>query len=322
MGTESRGQSELLHVRVCTLATFGPEQRVVCSHELDLDLLVTGQRTPQVEVMREAISETLKYEVAADHQAGMVLLPGCGWDNGELGIQGNVGERSGFPLGNRADAPYLPKPSQKRPRFMQIISLDRDVPEVWNIGPAARALAQGELVIVPTDTIYAICCDPWDAGAVGRMYAAKGMDKSKRCAVACRDLKDIGAVGRAVGDAAFRFIKSHLPGPYTVLLNASWELPRRATGSRKQIGVRIPDHVVCQALAEDFGRPLLVTSLPAWEDGGEIDPVEAAKRLYKKPAVILDQGPQLAQPSTVVDFTVDPPELIRQGQGELDILLD
>ena len=205
---------------------------------------------------------------------------------------------------------------------MQIISLDRDVPEVWNIGPAARALQAGELVIVPTDTVYALCCDPWDAGAVARLYAAKAMDKSKRCAVACRDLKDIGAVGRAVGDAAFRFIKTHLPGPYTVLLNASWDLPRRATGGRKTIGVRIPNHIVCQSLAEEFGRPLLVTSIPFDEDGIEIDPVEAAKRLYKKPAVILDQGPQFPQPSTVVDFTVDPPELVRQGQGELDIILD
>jgi len=202
---------------------------------------------------------------------------------------------------------------------MQIIPLDREVPEIWNLSPAAQALKKGQLVIVPTDTIYAIACDPWDTKAVGGLYAAKGMDKSKRCAVACRDLKDIGAVGRAVGDSAFRFMRDNFPGPYTVLLQASWELPRRATGNRKTIGVRVPNHPVCQALAEDFGGPMLVTSVPTWSDGEEVDPVEVANRLFRRPAYVLDQGPLLARPSTVVDFTTDPPELVRQGLGEVDL---
>jgi tRNA threonylcarbamoyl adenosine modification protein (Sua5/YciO/YrdC/YwlC family) len=202
---------------------------------------------------------------------------------------------------------------------MQTISLDRTVPEIWTIGPAARALAQGELVVIPTDTIYALACDPWNPKAVANLYAAKGMDKTKRCAIVCRNLKDVGAVSRAVGDRAYRFLKQHLPGPYTVLLDASWDLPRKATGKRKTIGVRIPDHPVCEALAEDFDGPILVTSMPHWITGEELDPMEIAMQLYRRPAVVLDQGPQIAEPSTVVDFTVDPPELIRLGKGEIDL---
>ncbi|MCB9786560.1 MAG: threonylcarbamoyl-AMP synthase [Deltaproteobacteria bacterium] len=202
---------------------------------------------------------------------------------------------------------------------MNVISLDRDVPEVWTIRPAAEALRRGELVVVPTDSIYAIACDPWDATAVGDLYKAKGMDHSKRCSVMCADLRSIGAVARAVPDAAFHFMRSHFPGAYTVLLLASRDLPRRATGGRKTIGVRVPDHAVCQALIEDFGGPVLVTSIPGWVPGEELDPVGIAERMPIRPAVVLDQGPQLAEPSTVIDFTVEPPELIRLGAGPVDL---
>lgn len=200
---------------------------------------------------------------------------------------------------------------------MQIIPLDRDHPEIWTIGPAVEALRKGGLVVLPTDTIYALACDPWNSRAVNQLYAAKGMDKSKRCAVVCRSIRDVGSVARAVTDDCFRFMRGHFPGPYTLLLHASRDLPRQATGKRKTIGVRIPDHPVCEALAEDFGRPLLVTSLPNWEEGAELDPIETSRRLFKRPSVVLDCGPLIPQPSTVIDYTVEPPELVRMGLGEV-----
>jgi tRNA threonylcarbamoyl adenosine modification protein (Sua5/YciO/YrdC/YwlC family) len=204
---------------------------------------------------------------------------------------------------------------------MEVIPLDRDVPETWTIGPAVRALGKGQLIVIPTDTIYALACDPWDAKAVGALYTAKGMDKNKRCAVLCQDQKAIGAVTRAVGDSAFRFMRAHLPGAFTILLHAAFDLPRRATGKRKTLGVRIPDNPVCQALTEEFGRPVLVTSVPGWENGDPVDPVRMAERLFLRPTVVLDQGLQVAEPSTVIDFTVNPPELVRQGKGEVEVIL-
>lgn len=202
---------------------------------------------------------------------------------------------------------------------MQIIPLDRDVPETWTIGPAAAALGRGQIVVVPTDTVYALACDPWDSSAVALLYASKQMDKSKRCAVMCGSLKDVGQVARAVSDDAFRFLRANLPGPYTVLLHASWDLPRQTIGKRRVIGVRMSDHQVSQALVEQLGRPILVTSLPGWKDG-EVDPVEVSRRLAVRPAVVLDQGLAMPELSTVVDFTVDPPELIRAGKGDVDLL--
>lgn len=203
---------------------------------------------------------------------------------------------------------------------MNVIHLDHDYPETWLCAPAAEALRRGELIVLPTDSIYAVACDPWNTGAVARLYAAKRMDKTKRCSVMCGDLKDIGAVARGVTNDAFRFMRHHFPGPYTVLLHASRDLPKRATGRRKSIGVRVPDHPVALAVIQDYGGPVLVSSLPDWIDGHDIDPVAVAESMPVRPAVVLDQGPLSASPSTVVDFTSQPPELIRQGKGAVDLL--
>ncbi len=202
---------------------------------------------------------------------------------------------------------------------MDVIQLDREVPEVWLLGPAVATLKQGGLVVLPTDSIYALACDPWNTQAVTRLYKAKGMDSTKRCSIMCGNLKQVGAVARAVGREAFQFMRSHFPGAFTILLHASRELPRQATGKRKSIGVRIPDHVVSQTLMQDFGGPVLVSSLPNWEAGELLDPVMVAEQMPVRPDLVLDQGPQLPEPSTVVDFTVDPAELVRQGKGPVEV---
>lgn len=201
---------------------------------------------------------------------------------------------------------------------MKVISLDRDVPETWLIGPAIDVVRKGGLILFPTDSVYALGCDPFDRKAVDKLYTAKGMTENHRCSVICGDLKQVASVARAVSDAAFHFMRRHFPGPYTVLLKASRDLPKEATGKRKQIGVRMPDHPVPLTLVEDFGKPLLVTSVPAWLAGDELDPVAIGERLAVRPDLVLDQGPQIADPSTVLDFSVDPPELVRLGKGPVD----
>ena len=205
---------------------------------------------------------------------------------------------------------------------MRVIAVDRELPEVWTLSPAVHALHAGELVVLPTDTIYGLACDPWNRQAVGRLYTSKGMLKTKRCAVLCSDLKQVGSVARAISDDAFRFMRSHLPGPYTVLLNASSNVPRQATGKRKTIGVRMPSHDVPTTLVEEFGGPIMVTSLPHWDQEGDMDPVAIAETVLRlRPAVVIDQGPAAAEPSTVVDFTKKPPELVRMGKGPLDLMV-
>lgn len=201
---------------------------------------------------------------------------------------------------------------------MKVISLDRDVPETWLLGPAVEAVRKGQLIVFPTDSVYALGCDPFDRKAVDKLYNAKGMTENHRCSVICGDLKQVATVARAVSDAAFHFMRKHLPGAYTVILKASRDLPKEATGKRKQIGVRMPDHPIALALVEELGRPLLVTSVPMWQTGEPVDPVEVGHHLSVRPAIVIDQGPQIADPSTVIDFSVDPPELVRLGKGPVD----
>ena len=201
---------------------------------------------------------------------------------------------------------------------MRVITLDRDVPETWLLGPAVEAVRKGQLIVFPTDSVYALGCDPFDRKAVDKLYNAKGMTENHRCSVICGDIKQVASVARGVSDAAFQFMRRHMPGAYTILLKASRDLPKEATGKRKQIGVRMPDHPVALALVEELGKPMLVTSVPLWLSGEMIDPVEIAERLAVRPAIVIDQGPQIADPSTVIDFSVDPPELVRLGKGPVD----
>ena len=117
---------------------------------------------------------------------------------------------------------------------MKVIPLDRDVPEIWTLGPAVDALKKGELVMFPTDSIYAIGCDPFDVSAVGRLYAAKGMERGHRCSVICPDVKQVAQVASVISNDAFRFIRRHLPGPYTLIFKANRDLPNQALGKRKE----------------------------------------------------------------------------------------
>jgi len=205
---------------------------------------------------------------------------------------------------------------------VKIISIDLDVPEVWLIGPAVEALRRGELIVFPTDSIYALACDPENRRAVMNLYAAKGMTENHRCSMICSDLKQVGSIARAVSNEAFHFMKHHFPGAFTVILKASRELPKQATGKRNQIGVRMPNHPIPLALIEEFGRPMLVTSVPDWSPGDPVDPVETSQRLVNRPTVVLDQGPQNAEPSTVVDFSDEVPVLVRMGKGVVEGWVD
>lgn len=201
---------------------------------------------------------------------------------------------------------------------MKVINLDRDIPETWLLGPAVEAVKRGELIVFPTDSIYALGCDPLNVKAVNRLYTAKNMDASHRCSVICQDIKQASTMARAISNEAFHFLKNNLPGAYTVLLKASHDLPSKAIGKRKRIGVRIPDHPVPQALVEALGFPLLVTSLPIEDEFDLVDPVSISSGLMIRPSVVIDQGPLHVEPSTVIDYSVSPPEIIREGKGAID----
>jgi tRNA threonylcarbamoyl adenosine modification protein (Sua5/YciO/YrdC/YwlC family) len=183
---------------------------------------------------------------------------------------------------------------------------------------AARALHQGELVAYPSDTTYAIACHVGDKAAMERLIQLRQLEKNHQFTLACRDLSELSTYAR-VGNADYRLLKRNTPGPFTFILPASKEVPKRLVHPKKRtIGLHIPDHPVAQGLLEALQEPMLTSTLRLPDDetclqGGD----EIATRLNKQIAVVLDSGPCGIEPSTVVDLTQGEVEIVRQGIGEL-----
>ncbi|MBK6322689.1 L-threonylcarbamoyladenylate synthase [Candidatus Aalborgicola defluviihabitans] len=183
---------------------------------------------------------------------------------------------------------------------------------------AVALLQQGGVLVVPTDSSYALVCHLDDKTAVDAMRRIRGVDDKHHLTLLCRDLSELASYAR-VDNAQYRLLKSATPGPYTFILEASKEVPRRVSHpSRKTIGLRVPEHTTLQELLALHGSALLATTLIA---PGETDPMndasEIRNRFEKVIAGVIDAGACPLEPTTVIDLTGPEPQLIRQGRGEL-----
>lgn len=187
------------------------------------------------------------------------------------------------------------------------------------IDMAVESLRQGETIIYPTDTLYAMACDALNQQAIERLCKAKGINPLKNSlSIVCSDISQASRYTR-IDNKAYNLMRSHTPGPFTLLLPAAQSLPKAFKG-RRIVGVRIPDNDISRILAERLGNPILTTSLPVdGLDDNEISlPDEIMLRYENSPIrIMIDGGPGLTVPSTIVDITdSSSPVIIRQGQGE------
>ena len=186
---------------------------------------------------------------------------------------------------------------------------------------AADAISSGAVVAYPTDSSYALGCRLGDKDAAERISTIRGFDGRHLFTLICRDLSEIATYAR-VDNRQYRLLKSVTPGPYTFVLEATRELPRRLQHEkRKTIGIRIPNHPVPLALLELLGAPLISTTL--WLPGEEEpigDVAERRKVVSGLVDVVLDGGSCGLEPTTVVDLTGEAPVLIRQGKGDVSTL--
>jgi tRNA threonylcarbamoyl adenosine modification protein (Sua5/YciO/YrdC/YwlC family) len=186
-------------------------------------------------------------------------------------------------------------------------------------------LAKGEIVAVPTDSSYALVCHLDDKAAVDRMRRLRGVDDRHHLTLLCRDLSELSNYAR-VDNKQYRLLKSATPGPYTFILEASKEVPRRVSHpSRKTIGLRVPEHKTLQDLLALHGAPLLATTLiPPGESEPLHDGAEIRERFEHQLAAVLDAGACPSEPTTVIDMTPigtgGDPEVLRQGRGSLSAL--
>lgn len=195
-------------------------------------------------------------------------------------------------------------------------------PQVRLLKQAADIIAKGGVVAIPTDSSYALVCRLDDKSAVDALRRVRSVDDRHLLTLLCRDLSELAAYAR-VDNQQYRLLKLGTPGPFTFILEATKEVPRRVSHpSRRTIGLRVPEHPVCQGLLEQLGEPLLATTLilPDHDTAlNDADEIRAA--LDKRIQAIVDAGACSMTPTTVIDLSKGgEPEVVRQGRGDVSLL--
>jgi tRNA threonylcarbamoyl adenosine modification protein (Sua5/YciO/YrdC/YwlC family) len=203
----------------------------------------------------------------------------------------------------------------------QYFEVHPEHPQARLLKQASELLHRGGVLAVPTDSSYALVCHLDDKDAVDALRRIRGVDERHHLTLLCRDLSELASYAR-VDNRQYRLLKLGTPGPYTFILEATKEVPRRVSHpSRRTIGLRVPDHRVTQALLELLGQPLLATTLilPGHDDAlNDAQDIRAA--LEKRVQGVVDAGACPMAPTTVIDLTQAEPEVVRQGRGELSTL--
>ena len=207
----------------------------------------------------------------------------------------------------------------------QYFEVHPDNPQPRLLKQAVALLARGGVAAVPTDSSYALVCHLDDKAAADSLRRIRGVDDKHHLTILCRDLSELANYAR-VDNKQFRLIKSATPGPYTFILEASKEVPRRLSHpSRKTIGLRVPDHKTLQALLELHGSPLLATTLIPRGGTEPLNDAEAIRLHYEHElAAVVDAGACPLEATTVIDLTDmsngGDAVIVRQGRGDLAVL--
>lgn len=195
--------------------------------------------------------------------------------------------------------------------------------EINPINPQPRLIAQvlevlqhGGVICYPTDTMYGIGCDIFNQKAVKRVYQIKRRPKDKPFSFMCASLTNISEYGH-VGNTAYRLMRKSLPGPYTFVLSGTKLVPKIMLTRQKTVGIRVPGNVICQAIIEALGNPVLNTSAASEDDETPVRTALEVDDLFGRQVdLIVDGGDILPEPSTVVSLLSEQPEILRDGKGD------
>lgn len=201
----------------------------------------------------------------------------------------------------------------------QFFRIHPDNPQARLIHQAVDIIRAGGVIVYPTDSAYALGCQLGEKQALMRIRQIRRLDDDHNFSLVCRDLSDLGTYAR-VSNMAYRLIKAATPGPYTFVLQATREVPRRLVHpKRKTIGVRVPDNEICQALLNELGEPLMSSTLILPGDEYPLsDALEIRDLLEHQVDLIIDGGFCGIEPTTVIDLEEDVPVILRKGLGDLE----
>lgn len=204
---------------------------------------------------------------------------------------------------------------------MMVFSLHPENPQPRLVRQLLERLQQGAVVVLPTDACYCLACGIGDKTGAERIRQLRQVDEDHHLTLLCRDLSELGVYAK-VDNSAFRLMKALTPGPYTFILPATREVPRRLQHpKRRTVGLRVPDHRVIQALLTELGAPLMSATLQLPGDEHPLsEPWEITERLLKRVDAIAESGAGTLEATTVLDLTEDVPQVVRQGLGPVEFL--
>lgn len=193
-------------------------------------------------------------------------------------------------------------------------------PQIRYINKAVEVLKNGGVIIYPTDTVYGLGCDIYNKEALERIFTIKNDSQNKLLSFVCADLKDISKYAK-ISDYAYRMMKHLLPGPYTFILPAAREVPKRLWSKRKTVGIRVPNNQIALTLVKELGNPIISTSTT--KRLGEIlsDPEEIKLIFGNQVDLMLSMGNLGTSPSSVIDLSDEQPEVIREGIGDVSLFV-
>lgn len=198
----------------------------------------------------------------------------------------------------------------------QFFQVHPDNPQVRLIRQAATIVQEGGVIVYPTDSGYALGCQLGDKQALERIRRIRMLDEQHNFTLVCRDLSELAIYAR-VDNVAYRALRSHTPGPYTFILMATNEVPKRLKHpKRKTIGLRVPDNAVAQSLLETLGEPMMsVTMIFPGEEVPILDPYEIRSVLQNQVDLVIDGGYCGMEATSVIDLSSEVPVILRQGAG-------
>ncbi len=200
----------------------------------------------------------------------------------------------------------------------QYFHIHPDNPQHRLIHQAVNIIRQGGIIVYPTDSSYALGCHIGDKAAMERLRRIRRVSETHNFTLVCRDLAEIATYAR-ISNTDYRILKANTPGPYTFILPASREVPRRLQNPRrKTIGLRIPDHAITLALLEELGEPLMSSTLIMPDEETPLtDPDEIRQRLQHDVDLVIEGGGCDVEPTTVVILNDGVAEIAREGKGDI-----
>ncbi|MGK5095059.1 L-threonylcarbamoyladenylate synthase [Deltaproteobacteria bacterium TL4] len=199
-----------------------------------------------------------------------------------------------------------------------LLEINPENPQQRLIDQAVSFLKNDGVIIYPTDTVYGLGCSVFSKKGMERICRIKDVDRKKPLTFICANERQIQEYTQGISNPIFKIIRREFPGPYTFIFYASREVPKMMLTKRKTIGVRYPKHPIPLSLVTTLGHPILSTSLRISEEELYDDPLDLHEVYEKRVDAVIDGGSIFSENSTIIDFTMSPPEIVRYGKGPTD----